>query len=90
MDRLLSEQEIENTCYTATSPMDVKIALAVKAQLAKTDREWVEWIKGNLSLTMYTDDCNNSDGDSVCKCTPNAQLKCQLCQFQERKKDIGL
>lgn len=61
----------------------------IKEAIAIRDKEWIEWIQGNLSLTMYTDDCTNSDGDSICRCTPNAQLKCQWHHFLERKKEYG-
>lgn len=48
-DRLLSEQEIENIKMSdypiAAKPKHSLETAISKAQLAKTDKEWVEWVE---------------------------------------------
>jgi hypothetical protein len=91
MDRLLSEQEICDTCPSVAMrtweqdnlrccPADCLVhpdlTRAAAAQLAKADKEWVEWL------------------DETCKEHSHTRYyitrrECILC-WQERKKEIGL
>ena len=83
-NRLLSDMEIQKVfeyhCIEdIVDPCDRNIA---KAQLIKTDREWIEWFEG--ICTKHKAD--NPDGfDQVIQ----MRMDCWEC-WEERKKEIGL
>ena len=82
MDRLLSEQEIELITRIAGSGYRAWTDIA-KAQLAKTDKEWVEWAETTLRACT-TRTCKYHDKDCL-------YLRDILCgAWQARKKEIGI
>ena len=86
MDRLLSEQEIgkvEGMIGMTIYELDMEIA---KAQLAKADKEWVEWIE-KLPYEQFDNEGFPTEIDS------RASHRCYLIghnTLQERKRSIGL
>jgi hypothetical protein len=88
MERLLSEQEItdamENIPKGSFSQFFIDCYQAVaKAQLAKTDKEWVEWIDKNLD--DISPDCCEKPTKPKCK-----DCSCAWKVWQSRCKEIGL
>lgn len=84
MDRLLSEQEIRTA--RANVPLqpnmeDRRHEAELKAQLAKTDKEWVEWVT-TVHAECRCGVCPQYGRDCVLF-TPNC------IKWQERKKEIG-
>jgi hypothetical protein len=84
MDRLLSEleiTEIDNRHYSPSFYGGVVLNMTnarndcIKAQLAKADKEWVEWID-KIRLHMG--------------CGGTEYIAIPLSEWQERKKEIGL
>jgi hypothetical protein len=79
MDRLLSSTE----AVIATGNDELydywdSVEPVAKAQLAKTDKEWVEWLETNLF--------KETDSGLDFRELPKFALK----DWQERKKEIGL
>ena len=80
-DRLLSEQEIELVHKQITNQEFVLYKtdkMIAKAQLAKADKEWVEWLLENLF--------RETDYGLEWQTTPRVALK----RLAERKLEIGL
>jgi hypothetical protein len=95
MDRLLSEQEmaeIDNR-HTSPSPYGGVILNMINArkeclasQLAKADKEWVEWVE-KLPYEQFDNEGFPTEIDS------KASHRCYLIghnTLQERKRSIGL
>jgi len=83
-DRLLSEQEIdcciENNFYDRDG--ELSIPKLLKAQLAKSDKEWVEWIVIEATIIRLGDEQNElANGDYVA---------IPAKRWQSRRKEIGL
>lgn len=81
MDRLLSEQEMQ-TCFCDFYEHDRQaqrelIENALKAQLAKTDKEWVGWVGENIIELILNFAMTEENKRSLLKL------------WQERKKEIG-
>lgn len=98
MDRLLTNDEICQTCPAIAMRTtehkqlrcSVKTCLVhpdlkhtAKAQLAKADREWVEWAEQVCPHGIG----DFFDGDDVA--THCFKLACEQC-WQERKRSIGI
>lgn len=97
MDRLLTPKEIcefsemslcrHCTCLSTGKaghiPCQIfdNTVLALKAQLAKTDREWVEW------LDELIIGCTGGIGKDATVCIV---LDMSLRQWQERKRELGI
>ena len=75
MDRLLSEGEIMAT--TGCFGISENYQKLIKAQLAKTDKEWMEWLLGNLF--------RETDYGLEWQSTPRIALR-----LAERKLEIGI
>ena len=79
--RLLSEKEIDDITETGDTLDEFAIKL-IKAQLSKTDEEWMAWFEG--ICTKH--EADNPDGfDQVIQ----MRMDCFEC-WEERKKEIGL
>ena len=77
MERLLSEQEMKDHLPTGFDPEPCDLAMCV-AQLAKADKEWVEWLLENLF--------RETDYGLEWQTTPRVALK----RLAERKLEIGI
>lgn len=87
MERLLSEQEIIDILGWPTMPDYELHQATAKAQLAKADKEWGEWVKGIESDCVVTNDNGQCSGYPDCK----ANLFSSSCNiWQERKRSVGL
>lgn len=87
MDRLLNEQEIERALGNRFGTEKERRMFIAKAQLAKTDEEWGEWVKGIESDCVVTNDNGQCSGYPDCK----ANLFSPSCNiWQERKRSVGL
>lgn len=94
MDRLLNEREINEILdsHCLTSEADVCDRHIAEAQLAKTDKEWVEWAfnpcdkhpksRGYLPLDKLP-----ADSDMIYYMS--RRVDCDGC-IAERKKEIGI
>ena len=92
MNRLFSEQEICKGCLSlgGENCEDCEYRLGAQdgatAQLAKTDKEWVEWIE-KLPYEQFDNEGFPTEIDS------RASHRCYLIghnTLQERKRSIGL
>ena len=84
MDRLLSDDYIREWCdFEHPTPNTIySVRELCKSQLAKTDREWIEWFEG--ICTKH--EADNPEGfDQVIQ----MRMDCWEC-WEERKKEIGL
>ena len=86
--RLLSEQEMivecDNNCTVREcTEGDCHAYRLAKAQLAKTDKEWVEWVKSNYE-SCISGDCLHDLSCIYRFLSPTCIL------WQARKKEIGL
>jgi hypothetical protein len=84
MERLLSEQEMKDHLPTGFDPEPCDLAMCV-AQLAKADKEWVEWAE-NLQVG---EDCHTIKCNYRLDCL-NGIFTTACIKWENRRKEIGL
>ena len=85
MDRLLSEQEMKDKLPTGFDPEPCDLAMCV-AQLAKADKEWVEWIN-KLPYEQFDKEGFPTENDSE---VTQRMFLIGYETLKNRKQEIGL